>query len=110
MPAYKTALEARYPPVCKECEFSVEEAIKTKEHMARTSALGSWLKRSQDVGSKRSAEQQNARREMRMWRVRGGLWVLTLVSSIGINLAGMLCHRRVLIILTFHVKVALNTT
>ncbi|GJJ09886.1 hypothetical protein Clacol_004110 [Clathrus columnatus] len=58
--------------------------------MARTAALGSWLKQSQDVGTKRSTEQRNARRELLVWRIRGVLWVATLILFIYVNVASNL--------------------
>jgi len=88
MEDYKKSLQARYPPVCNDCEQSVDEEITSKEHMARTSALGRWLKRSQHAGIQRSAEQQRGRREVLIWRVRGGLFLSTVLAFVAVSAAG----------------------
>ncbi|KAF8591619.1 hypothetical protein K439DRAFT_1546227 [Ramaria rubella] len=56
--AYKASLQTRYPPVCNDCQPSLDEGLWKKEHMACTAALGSWLKRSQHVGMQQFTELQ----------------------------------------------------
>ncbi|KZT30712.1 hypothetical protein NEOLEDRAFT_1054362 [Neolentinus lepideus HHB14362 ss-1] len=99
LPEYKASLYARYPPVCAACAPAVEEEIRNKEAMARTSALGVWLRESkgkgkgkQRQGSAAPEDVGRARRQLALWRMRGGLWVATLVSSLAGNLAGSLGH------------------
>lgn len=89
MPAYTAALQARYPPVCKDCQPSIDEELKEKEHMARTTALGGWLKRSQHVGARRSEEQQRVKPLVTFWRLRGLLWAVTTFMFAAIDLASM---------------------
>ncbi|KAF9244549.1 Ima1 N-terminal domain-containing protein [Melanogaster broomeanus] len=44
LPAYRESLHVRYPPVCVNCSPAVEDEIQRKNQMARTKALGGWLK------------------------------------------------------------------
>ncbi|KAF8519148.1 Ima1 N-terminal domain-containing protein [Hysterangium stoloniferum] len=90
MSRYTAALQARYPPVCKDCQPSVDEELQDKEHKARTTALGGWLKRSQHVGTQRSIEQHRGRREALVWRIRGVLWALTWLAFLAVDMAGVL--------------------
>ncbi|KDQ63445.1 hypothetical protein JAAARDRAFT_120821 [Jaapia argillacea MUCL 33604] len=85
LPEYKESLYRRYPPVCASCAPAVEDAIKSKDHMARTSALGGWLKESKGKGKQRQTsvvpdEGEKVKRELTFWRVRGGLWVFSLAT------------------------------
>ncbi|KIJ54653.1 hypothetical protein M422DRAFT_200532 [Sphaerobolus stellatus SS14] len=90
MPAYTESLQERYPPVCNNCRPIIDEELKSKEQMARTSALGGWLKRSRHAGAQRSTEQLKGRRDVLIWRIRGGLWTGTLLAFLGVDLAGTL--------------------
>jgi hypothetical protein len=93
--AYREALYARYPQVCDDCLPLVEEELEKKEQMARTSALGEWLKGSKgkgkgNVAGARPREERHrdevikSRRTMVLWRARGILWVSeTVVALIG---------------------------
>lgn len=67
----------------------MEEEIKRRDNMARASALGILLKQSKGKGKER--QRQNSGRlshkprvapekELFIWKVRGGLWLVTLVS------------------------------
>lgn len=58
--------------------------------MARTAALGGWLKQSQHIGTRRSLEQQRGRRDVLMWKARGILWFITSVIFVLVDLQGML--------------------
>lgn len=89
MPAYTASLQARYPSVCRECQPAVDEELRKKEHMARTTALGRWLKRSRCVGTQRSTESQQGERNILIWKVRGALWVATLALFVFVDLVGM---------------------
>ncbi|KAF8578730.1 hypothetical protein K439DRAFT_1416900 [Ramaria rubella] len=90
LPAYKASLQTRYPPVCNDCQPSVDEDLRKKEHMARTTALGGWLKRSQHVGTQRSIELQRGVREALLWKGRGAMWIATLMLFMLVDLSGML--------------------
>ncbi|KAF8528265.1 Ima1 N-terminal domain-containing protein [Gautieria morchelliformis] len=90
LPAYTSSLQNRYPPVCKDCQPSVDEELRKKEHMARTTALGGWLKRSRHVGAQRSSEQHRGGNEVIMWKVRGVLWFITSVIFVSVDASGML--------------------
>ncbi|EPQ60514.1 hypothetical protein GLOTRDRAFT_68209 [Gloeophyllum trabeum ATCC 11539] len=95
LPEYKQSLYARYPPVCSNCAPAVEEEIKNKEAMARTSALGGWLKESKGKGKQRQTsalpdEAVKMKRQLTWWQIRGCLWVVTLCSAIAGNLVGAL--------------------
>ncbi|EIW86867.1 hypothetical protein CONPUDRAFT_161500 [Coniophora puteana RWD-64-598 SS2] len=85
LPAYKESLHIRYPPVCEDCAPSVEAEIQQKDHMARTRALGGWLR--QTRGKDKQRQVSSAAREkdklwshLLAWRIRGALWAATLVG------------------------------
>lgn len=91
LPDYRNSLNVRYPPVCNNCLPAVEEEIRTKDHMARTKALGGWLKQSKGKEKQRKVSGSGKEREklgvqLAAWRVRGCLWALTLILSIVANL------------------------
>jgi hypothetical protein len=67
----------------------VDEELRKKEHMARTTALGGWLKRSQHVGAQRSLEQHRGGNEVLMWKVRGVLWFITSVIFVSVDGSGV---------------------
>jgi hypothetical protein len=74
--------------------------------MARTSALGHWLKSSKGKGKERVASGDShavregsgrdisvigvkkAKRDGRIWMLRGGVWVAALGLSLGVDVAG----------------------
>ncbi|KAG9314227.1 hypothetical protein JVU11DRAFT_5014 [Chiua virens] len=84
LPAYRDSLHVRYPPVCANCLPAVEDEIEQKNHMARTKALGGWLKDSRGKGRQRLASSSGKDRErlgfqLTIWRARGALWWSTLL-------------------------------
>ncbi|KAI0815070.1 Ima1 N-terminal domain-containing protein [Irpex lacteus] len=102
LPAYQSSLETRYPPICANCLPAVEEEIKCRDNMARTSALGGFLKESRGKERQRqvavSRNQKEAlERQLVMWKVRGVLWGVTLavflivygIVTVGHSLPGM---------------------
>ena len=106
LPSYQASVEARYPPVCANCLPAVEEEIRSRDHMARTSALGHWLKSSRSKGKQRVASGdiytagkrggqetgvmgvKKVKRDSKIWLVRGGIWIGALGLSIGVDLVG----------------------
>jgi hypothetical protein len=75
--------------------------------MARTSALGHWLKSSKGKGKDRVANTnfpavgqgrgqepsvmgvKKVKRDGQIWATRGGVWIVTLGLSVGVDVAGM---------------------
>ncbi|KIY45770.1 hypothetical protein FISHEDRAFT_66817 [Fistulina hepatica ATCC 64428] len=96
LPEYQKSLERRYPPVCSNCQLIVDEQIKKSDQMARSQALGGWLKRSKSkatgtISSDASdipASSHRPGRDIIAWRLRGLLWFVTLALSLWINHAG----------------------
>ncbi|THG94954.1 hypothetical protein EW026_g6609, partial [Hermanssonia centrifuga] len=87
LPAYRQSVETRYPPVCHNCLPAVEEEIKKRDYMARTSALGGFLQKSRGKGKQRQVsvslqEKHRLDRELVVWRFRGAAWVVGWVSSV----------------------------
>ncbi|KAF9651998.1 hypothetical protein BDM02DRAFT_3090013 [Thelephora ganbajun] len=113
LPSYQASVELRYPPVCPNCLPVVEEEIRSRDHMARTSALGHWLKSSKGKGKQRVASGgmhavgkgssqetgvmgvKKAKRDGEIWMVRGGIWIGTLGLSIGVDSAGSIFGWRI---------------
>lgn len=84
LPDYRTSLHARYPPVCDKCLPAVEDEIRSKDHMARTKALGGWLKQSKGKEKERKVSGSGKHREklgvqLAAWKIRGCLWATTLL-------------------------------
>ncbi|KAK7468724.1 hypothetical protein VKT23_003227 [Stygiomarasmius scandens] len=82
LPEYRESLHVRYPPVCDNCMPAVEEEIRKKDNMARSQALGGWLKETKGKITQRRVSQtlekrERVSKELVMWRVRGCLWGLT---------------------------------
>ncbi|KAH7929338.1 hypothetical protein BV22DRAFT_1081109, partial [Leucogyrophana mollusca] len=93
LPQYRESLHIRYPPVCANCLPAVEEEIKQKDHMARTKALGGWLKESKGKERQRQVSSTSKEREklevhLTAWRIRGLLWVSTLLMVLMGHSAG----------------------
>lgn len=85
-PEYKQSLHRRYPPVCANCAPAIEQEIQRKDQMARSSALGSWLKHSDRVKSKPpSVSTAKHSLSLRWWRIRGCLWLLSLIIALAAN-------------------------
>lgn len=86
LPEYRESLYDRYPPVCASCTPLVEEEIKRKDNMARTRALGGWLRESKGKETQRRISGQKPREaisvELAAWRVRGCLWVATMLAAV----------------------------
>ncbi|KAK1228641.1 hypothetical protein PQX77_008235 [Marasmius sp. AFHP31] len=95
LPAYKESLHSRYPPVCEDCLPIVEEEIQKKNTMARSQALGGWLKETKGKDRQRrvsgpTVERHKVIKEMVAWRIRGILWALSLALSVISNSFGAL--------------------
>lgn len=93
LPDYRNSLHVRYPPVCDKCQPAVDEEIRTKDHMARTKALGGWLKQSKGKEKQRKVSAAGKQRdnlvvELAAWRFRGGLWCSTLMVVLVGNATG----------------------
>jgi hypothetical protein len=67
--------------------------IRSKDHMARTKALGGWLKQSKGKETERKVSGSRKKREKLVaqlvaWRVRGCLWVMSLLLAVIGNSTG----------------------
>lgn len=95
LPKYKQNLYRRYPVCCESCEAAVEAEIKSKDNMARSRALGGWLKESkgkerQNRISGNLKDRRKLSSEIFAWRVRGFLWMLSFVLALlGNSLAAL---------------------
>jgi hypothetical protein len=100
LPAYRESLHVRYPPVCVNCLPAVEGEIEQKNQMARTKALGGWLKETKGKERQRLVSGSGNDRErlgfqLVIWRIRGALWWTTLFSVVVAHAAGTCnCVRR----------------
>jgi hypothetical protein len=61
--------------------------LRKKNEMARTKALGGWLLESKSKGRQRRMaearkEVEKLSVELIIWRLRGGMWILSVVSAI----------------------------
>lgn len=106
LPEYRESLHVRYPPVCEACLPAVEDEIRRKDTMARTKALGGWLKESKGKEKQRRVsetykETEKIGAEMIAWRVRGVLWITFLSIVFLGNFSGE-CSR---VCRSIHVKV-----
>ena len=100
LPEYKESLHARYPPVCDACLPAVQEEIRNRDHMARTKALGGWLKESKGKDHRRRIsgfirDRDHLTFEILAWRIRGVLWVSSLIIAVLVYSAGM--QRRLIV-------------
>ena len=73
--------------MCDACLPAVEEEIRNRDHMARTRALGGWLKESKGKDRRRRVsgsikDRDHLTFEILAWRVRGVLWVSSLVIAV----------------------------
>ncbi|KAI0639514.1 Ima1 N-terminal domain-containing protein [Trametes polyzona] len=87
LPEYRRSVEVRYPPICPNCLPAVEEEIRKRDQMARVRALGGALKSTRGTDSHRRSpatqkERDKLERELRAWKVRGCLWVGSLVAAV----------------------------
>ncbi len=95
LPKYKQNLYRRYPVCCESCEAAVEAEIKSKDNMARSRALGGWLKETkgkerQNRISGNLKDRRKLSSEIFAWRVRGFLWMLSFVLALlGNSLAAL---------------------
>ncbi|KAF8140403.1 Ima1 N-terminal domain-containing protein [Boletus edulis] len=94
LPAYRESLHVRYPPVCANCQPAVQDEIEQKNQMARTKALGGWLKESKGKERQRFASGSAKDRErlglqLTIWQVRGVLWWTTLLSVLSAHAAAI---------------------
>lgn len=87
LPSYQSSLETRYPPICQSCLPAVEEEIQRRDHMARTSALGGFLKESRGKEKQRQVaitreKRDLVERRLFVWRIRGLLWIEGVFAAI----------------------------
>ncbi|KAJ3750602.1 Ima1 N-terminal domain-containing protein [Lentinula detonsa] len=98
LPQYRESLHTRYPPVCESCLPAVEEEIRRKDAMARAQALGGWLKETKGKVRQRRVsatlqEREKVSKELLIWRIRGCLWAITLMSFISGYIAILFDYR-----------------
>ncbi|KIJ68203.1 hypothetical protein HYDPIDRAFT_81318 [Hydnomerulius pinastri MD-312] len=87
LPAYRESLHTRYPPVCSNCAPAVEDEIQRKNQMARTKALGGWLKDTRGKDRQRQVsgtarEREKLESQLFAWRMRGALWWMSLLAVV----------------------------
>ncbi|KAF9229116.1 hypothetical protein BS17DRAFT_798739 [Gyrodon lividus] len=92
--AYRESLHVRYPPVCENCFPAVEDEIQRKNQMARTKALGGWLKESKGKDRQRQVsgiakEHENLESQLATWRLRGVLWWVTFLCVVASHVAAI---------------------
>ncbi|KAG8994265.1 hypothetical protein FRB94_007270 [Tulasnella sp. JGI-2019a] len=105
MDAYKASLDVRYPPICSNCLPAVEEDIRRKDQMARSTALGGWLRktkqrsvyperraRTASVETRRDAYPPHQTAEVSysgwrlwMWRFRAFAWILVAFTTLVVS-------------------------
>lgn len=93
LPAYRESLHKRYPPVCALCLPAVEDEIRRKDHMARTQALGGFLRDTKGKDRQRQVsgtgkDRENLESQLAIWRLRGALWSITFLSAVACHSAG----------------------
>nr|XP_019008114.1 uncharacterized protein I206_07282 [Kwoniella pini CBS 10737]OCF46895.1 hypothetical protein I206_07282 [Kwoniella pini CBS 10737] len=84
LPIYLAKLQSRYPPVCRNCQPAVDEALQKSDHRAQVQAWSSALDRgSRTAGpsSGKSALNRVGQVDIIVWRVRGLLWWMSAVLS-----------------------------
>ncbi|BFZ54346.1 hypothetical protein PYCC9005_001380 [Savitreella phatthalungensis] len=94
LPAYRTALEERYPPVCTACTPGVRARLERNNYVAKSSALGQWLSRAKAVQMKGSTGLSQSLRKA-AWAVRGLLWFGGAILFTLIVLSDMASRRKV---------------
>ncbi|KAK7694769.1 hypothetical protein QCA50_001957 [Cerrena zonata] len=89
MPDYVERMQRRYTPVCEECLPNVEAEIRRRDEMARTRALGAFLKDSRGNDKRRLVETQARKdkfeKSLFVWKIRGCLWAITFLDSLGFH-------------------------
>lgn len=105
LPQYTESLHQRYPQVCDSCLPLVEDEIRRKDDMARSQALGGWLKQTKGKAKQRRVSATLQEREalsqaLIIWRIRGCLWGITLLLFIVGYAAGELYHCRIIRVLS----------
>ncbi|KAL4069741.1 Ima1 N-terminal domain-containing protein [Scleroderma yunnanense] len=95
LPAYRESLHKRYPPVCAQCLPAVEDEIKRKDHMARTQALGGFLRDTKGKDRQRQVsgtgkEWEKLESQLAIWKLRGTLWWVTLLCVVACHSAAVL--------------------
>ena len=88
LPAYQAELEVKYPPVCADCEERVRARLQRNNYLAKTSALGGFLKK------RRMKDEYLVKWSLVMWirfgiwLVRGALWWVTSIVYLSWCLLG----------------------
>ena len=87
LPEYERSIDVRYPPICANCLPTVEAEIRKRDQEARVRALGGALKNTRGTDTRRRSsatqkEKDKLELELRMWRIRGCLWVGSLACAL----------------------------
>jgi Ima1 N-terminal domain len=85
--AYKAELEVKYPPVCSDCEERVRVRLQRNNYVAKTAALGTFLKRRRKKEMVRWGRWEWIKGAV--WVVRGVLWWVTALGFIVWCVVGM---------------------
>nr|XP_019051149.1 hypothetical protein I302_01598 [Kwoniella bestiolae CBS 10118]OCF30079.1 hypothetical protein I302_01598 [Kwoniella bestiolae CBS 10118] len=88
LPNYLAKLHSRYPPVCRNCQPAVDEALRKSDHRAQVQAWSSALDRgarspSRGDGSGGGEVGRVSKGDTIIWRIRGILWWISLGLSMG---------------------------
>ena len=86
--------------MCSDCQPMVDEEIRKKDFMAQTRALGVSAQRSRQLQMGRQMSAQYSFRDVWIWRIRGLLWLATLIYSIWLDISGKLSYLRGILLLT----------
>ncbi|WWD08432.1 hypothetical protein V865_006544 [Kwoniella europaea PYCC6329] len=107
LPTYLSKLHSRYPPVCRNCQPAVDEALRKSDHRAQVQAWSSALDRGarsprrDDVAGGRGIDRAS-KGDILIWRVRGGLWWIDLGLSLGQGILASAFPARLTRILDIH--------
>ncbi|ORX41072.1 Ima1 N-terminal domain-domain-containing protein [Kockovaella imperatae] len=83
LPTYISNLHSRYPPVCPECQPSVEAALRKSDLKAQTEAWGSALQRGTGRHSATRQATYVGWLDVVVWRIKGVLFILGCAFSWG---------------------------
>ncbi|WWC98621.1 hypothetical protein V866_005514 [Kwoniella sp. B9012] len=104
LPLYLSKLHSRYPPVCRNCQPAVDEALRKSDHRAQVQAWSSAL----DRGARRNDPAGGgeigrvSKGDILIWRVRGVLWWISLGLSLGQGILASAFPARLTTILNVH--------
>lgn len=82
LPAHKAELEVKYPQVCVDCEERVRARLQRNNYLAKTSALGGFLKKRRREEGLRVNWDGFMWFRVVVWWVRGLFWWVTSIGFV----------------------------